>query len=379
LRKRLGGFNLAKVKKALRYATLPAIVAFINIFLVVFPRETIAAAREGIVLWGVSVAPALFTFMTGVNMLSGLGVLEFIGALAEPAARRLFGVSGKGLSAFVFGIAGGYPMGAKIVGEMRAAGQIDREEALRLLKFANNSGPMFIVGAAGVGMFNSTQTGYLILAGHLTAALILGLIFRRSKNVGAPARKAPALRKVPAGRLLAVAVGGAVESVLKVGGFIVIFRVVTEVLSKCGVFAAAARLLSGFLDAGIAEGIAVGAIEMTNGVARLSAVNGRLSSCAAAAVISWGGLSVHAQSIGFLADSDVPTAPYIAAKAAHGALACLVCLLLHPLFERPMAVPTFAGGGALMSAAGGLQFFGIGAAVLILFGLIGMLSKRLAG
>lgn len=44
--------------------------------------------------------------------------------------------------------------------------------------FCSTSGPMFIVGAVGIGMFESTKFGYILFLSHAISALINGLIFR---------------------------------------------------------------------------------------------------------------------------------------------------------------------------------------------------------
>ena len=51
----------------------------------------------------------------------------------------------------LLGVTGGYPLGADAVARLRRSGALTREQAERALAFCNNSGPAFLVGAAGVG------------------------------------------------------------------------------------------------------------------------------------------------------------------------------------------------------------------------------------
>ena len=44
----------------------------------------------------------------------------------------------------------------------------------------------------------------------------------------------------------------------------------------------------------------------------------------AAALLGWGGLSVHGQSAAVLSGTDLPLGPYLAAKAIHAALSALL-------------------------------------------------------
>ena len=127
----------------------PALVAALTLTLIIFPRESVAAARDGLNLWLNNVLPAVLPFTIGANLLIALGAAGFFGAFLEPLMRRVFGLPGAGAFALVIGIVSGYPIGAKVVCDMRLRGEISRDEAQRLISFVNNSGPLFVLGARG--------------------------------------------------------------------------------------------------------------------------------------------------------------------------------------------------------------------------------------
>ena len=60
--------------------------------------------------------------------------------------RPLFNVPGEGAFAFLMGLISGYPVGAKIVTDLKDNNLCTTEEAERMLCFTNNSGPLFIIG-----------------------------------------------------------------------------------------------------------------------------------------------------------------------------------------------------------------------------------------
>ncbi len=70
---------------------------------------------------------------------------------------------------------------------MRSRGDIGREEAENLLGFCNNSGPAFIIGAAGVGGFSSSGAGVLLYFSHAAAALMTGILLSRRTFVSSAA------------------------------------------------------------------------------------------------------------------------------------------------------------------------------------------------
>ena len=182
--------------------------------------DVIGCARSALRLCAELILPSLFPFFVLSILLCKLGLPALLGRLLSPAAARLFGVSGAGVSALFIGLCGGYPMGAAYIAEMYGDGSIGREEAERLLGFCNNSGPAFIVG------------GLLLYAVHISAAVITGLLLPR-KRVSAAA-PAPRAKPLPFSAALPQAVRQAVSSVLAVCGFVVCFTVLAGLLDARG-------------------------------------------------------------------------------------------------------------------------------------------------
>ena len=108
----------------------------------------------------------------------GLGVVHFVGALLEPIMRPVFRIPGVGAFAVAMGLAGGYPIGARITGELHRKGLCNLVESERLLAFANTADPLFIVGAVAVGMFGMPELGAALVAAHYLGAVVVGLGMR---------------------------------------------------------------------------------------------------------------------------------------------------------------------------------------------------------
>lgn len=319
---------------------IPLVVVFINASIILFPREALAAARGGLSLWLDNVLPALLPFAVGINILGALGFTRFLGVLLEPLMRPLFRVPGVGGFALITGLMSGSPLGAKVTAALRKDGLISAAEARRLVGFTNNCGPLFIIGAVGVGLFGDAATGYFIFVVHMLAALAVGLVFRcfgtdkveRIKK-GLLTRACAEMRegraKTGFGGILATSVTDAMETMLLVGGFIILFAVIIGIGQAMGLFAA----LAGFFNAEqLVAGAATGFLEITAGARDLAGVGGRGALIAAAAVISWGGLCIHAQSLGFISKTDIGAAPYILGKSLHATFAAALAFLLYPVY-----------------------------------------------
>ena len=310
---------------------IPIIVALFNIFLVLNPTEMVKAGREGLMLWFNQVLPTLLPFVVGANLLAGLGFIHFMGAIMAPVMVPVFKVPGAGAYALLTGITSGYPMGAKAVAQLREMKQIKRQEAQRLIAFCNNAGPLFVIGFVGAGLFGSVRYGYILLVSHLIAALIIGIVtglfVKDSELSKADSGLHEAFNKYRDfrkehyegfGSVLGSSIKNAMESMVLVGGFIIVFCVVIKALEIGGLF--------DYLDQ-YGDGIAAGLLEVANG-AKMLTQGGPPNSAvlaATAAIISFGGLSVHGQTAHFIKDTDIKLAPYLAAKVLQAFIAGVVC------------------------------------------------------
>ena len=120
-----------------------------------WPQESMAAARDGLALCGNVIIPSLFPFFVLASLVVDLGLAAYLGRALEPVMRPLFHISGSCAAAVAMGFIGGYPVGARTALQLYQQGLCTKTEAERLLSFCNNSGPAFILGVVGAGVFGS--------------------------------------------------------------------------------------------------------------------------------------------------------------------------------------------------------------------------------
>ena len=160
-----------KIKKLF----IPACICLFTMFLLVFSNSNLSSAKTGLSLWANSVVPSLLPFFIATELLGYTNVVSILGKLLNKFMRPVFNVPGEGAFPFIMGIISGYPMGAKIVSDFKNQGICTNEEAERLLAFTNNSGPLFIIGTVGIGLFKDTNTGILLFLTHILACITVGL------------------------------------------------------------------------------------------------------------------------------------------------------------------------------------------------------------
>ena len=135
--------------------------------LVLWPEQAMEAMRDGIKLCGNVILPSLFPFFVLSSLVVELGMSRYLGRLLEPVMAPLFYVNGNCAAALALGFVGGYPVGARTAIQIYENGQCSRTEAERMLAFCNNSGPAFIRGVVGAGVFGSGTVGLLLYLAHL--------------------------------------------------------------------------------------------------------------------------------------------------------------------------------------------------------------------
>ena len=269
--------------------------------------------RDGISLCLASVIPALFPFFVAAQLLTALGAAEVLGRAAGPLFRRLFGINGAGAAAFLLGLLGGYPVGAKAAGSLVRQGLLSPEDGARLLTFCNNAGPAFILGIVGGGVFHSPRAGVWLYLLHAASSTAVGLLLCRAGGRKPPTvpRTAPAVPvKKPTASLAAAfieAVQSGVRAMAGVCGFVIFFLVLLRLAEEA---------------LGSLPPLAAGLLELTNGILRLTP--DRRGFITAAGLLGWGGLSVHGQTAAVLGGSGVSLRRYLPAKALQGALSAVL-------------------------------------------------------
>ena len=256
--------------------------------LLLLPEVSAQAARDAMLLCAQTLIPSLFPFFVLSSLLIACGASELLSALLSPLMRPLFGLSGTGAAALALGLCGGYPVGARTAAELVENGALSQEEGERLLAFCNNAGPGFLLGVCGAGVFSSSRAGAALYLIHVAAALCAG-------------------------------VQNALTGCLNVSAFVVFFTVL-------------ARLLLHFLPEAFASSLPcallLGFLELTSGVLSLPCSRAGFLSCAA--LLGWGGMSVHFQTRSMLAASPLSARYYLKGKVLQALLSLLLALPALP-------------------------------------------------
>ncbi len=342
---------------------------FLAGMIVVNPAQSLEAGRSALVLCANVLIPSLLPFFICANILIYSGGAAFFGRFLSFFMKPLFNVNGAGALALATGMISGYPSGAAVTCRLYDAGAVTRDEAHRLLAFTNNSGPLFIMGAVGVGIYGSPRLGVILYVSHVLAALLTGVVFRFFGAGGKALPSAPSTAN-DAQNLLGNAISDSVKSIINLCGYVVFFAVLTAVLEKSGIIGLLTTMFVG-TKADTSLLLTKGLFEMATSISAVRSTNFAAVSC----VLAVGGLSVLFQTQSFTSKSGLSIKTYIFGKLLCGGFSALITRLI--LAFNPVEIEVFAAAVTSLKIKMFLYYllgaFGMGISIFALFSFISLI------
>jgi len=327
-------------KSYFKTIAIAIILISLMISMILFPKETYSAAERGLNMWWGIVFPSLLPFLVIGELLGSFGIVAFLGVLLEPIMRPIFRVPGVGGFVMALGMVSGFPAGAKMTANLRKQEQLTKVEAERLVGFTNTANPLFIFGAIAIGFFHEPRIGIILAIAHYGGNLLVGFLMRfhgRNNHRTAQQIKTKVtlssainamhqtrVRETRAfGKIFADAVSSAVQTLLMIGGFIIIFSVLNKILFEIGSTNLISQVLQLFLPDSLTNSIVAGFFEMTLGIQLASSAKAPmlLTMILVSVILGFAGLSIHAQVASILAETDISYKPFLLAKLLHATLA----------------------------------------------------------
>jgi len=225
----------------------------------------------------------------------------------------------------------------------------------------------YFICTKSVGMFNSSKIGILIVTSHYIGAIIVGIIFsfykRSHSNYTSLAPNNNLLKRAfkqlsksnnsdfSIGIILGNAVKNSFNTILMVGGFIVLFAVVVRMLELLGIIEMITSILFTLLlpfkvSPTVIRSFVSGLFEVTLGaklVADSMGIDFGTKIAIASFIIGWSGFSIHAQVSSIIGSTDIKPSLYLLAKALHATLSAIIAYISFPLFSNffALSIPVY--------------------------------------
>lgn len=170
------------------------LAVYLTYLLLRYPAQALSYAATGLVLWFRKMIPTLLPFMILSGIMIRMNLTGRFARFFHPLFRRIWGTSLNGSYALLMGMLCGFPMGARVIGELCQAGKLSEEEGSYLLAFCNNIGPIYFLSFVMSTL--SLEGNYLPFAIMYGVPLFYGCLLRGIRTL--KSRKGNACRILPA-------------------------------------------------------------------------------------------------------------------------------------------------------------------------------------
>lgn len=136
---------LRKFKDAFFQLLFTLLALYLTFLLLRYPARSLDYAYTGLILWFRKMIPTLFPFMILSGIMVRMNLTEGFARFFHPLFHKIWGTSPNGSYVILMGMLCGFPMGARVVGELCQTGKLSEKEGAYLLSFCNNIGPIYFL------------------------------------------------------------------------------------------------------------------------------------------------------------------------------------------------------------------------------------------
>ncbi|MBO5449179.1 MAG: nucleoside recognition protein [Ruminococcus sp.] len=269
------------------------------------------------------IIPSLFAFMAVSQIVISSGVYKYISMPFYPIAKYVTAIPPELFFVFLMGSLAGYPVGIKLLGDMKSKGTVSDKTAEIMSVFCCCGGPAFYSGTVGLAVFGSQKIGMLIFVSVLGANFLSACLICRIKK---PEGVCRATRIKFSAETITSGVRSAGSSLFTICAMIIFCSALLAVIDSLGLFRYIQSLF-GLSDNEIT--LIRSCLEITN----LTQIQGMPYNLLPyiAAVCSFGGFCVIAQILA-LNGAAFSLKYFILSRPFNAALSALICYLCKPLF-----------------------------------------------
>ncbi len=319
---------------------LTCVLFFIIILIISNPTRYTSGTISGLKLFFFSVLPGLFPFMLLTKLITEIGLVFNLSQRLDKFSYKIFGTPGISIYTFIMSIVSGYPIGAKIIGDLYQKSQISQKDAQKMSIFCTTSGPIFVIGSVGVMMFKSFKIGLILYFSHILSGAILGIFYNlltKKHTLQFEKPKQLIISTKPA-NIISNCVNQTINSLFVVGAYITIFYLIGEILDSLKIFTILSNLCLPVLSKiGLSSnnfnGIIYGILEVTRGTKTLSLSISATSVVITSGILSFSGFSIIMQSMAFLKEAKIKAHNFVLSKCVHAILSMFICLILLIIFK----------------------------------------------
>ncbi|MFI3170959.1 MAG: transporter [Eubacteriales bacterium] len=305
-------------------------VLFLFFLLLIFPMETLNGATAGLLLWYQVLLPTLLPFIIVSTLLIKTKAYQTIYKFTGSTIGKFFHTTQGGTLAVIIGFLCGYPMGAKVINDLRMQDTISEQEAKYLLSFCNNTSPMFIISYFIYQILEDTSLLFPTFLALYSAPILVSFFTRRIYKIDSKSYLAYEPQNLPpksnsrfSYKVLDDIIMDSISLILKIGGYVMLFSIFiclsTTLTSR---YMPSLRYL-------------IPLLEITNGLNIYRSLNPELLQYSSMLfLVSFGGLCAVGQTQCVLDSQELKISHYFFQKIITAIIAVIIGVLLFTIIHK---------------------------------------------
>ncbi|MGN1328229.1 MAG: hypothetical protein ACI4V4_00850 [Eubacterium sp.] len=281
--------------------------------LIIFSGDAKQGALNGLILAQNTIIPSLTPLLIIFLIIMKTGAKDVLSKCFGFISHCAFNLPYVTFPAIFLGLLGGYPTGPLLTKELFDNGEIDENQAKRMLRFNFCGGAGFIITAVGTAVMQNTRAGIILFSSNFLASVIVGFVLSftqkrtREKFYSFTERE-------NFGDALSDATSSAVNSVLNITAFIILFSALSQIITVDSRFTPL--------------------IEITNGICSKN----NFSLPEISAYLAFGGLCIHFQLIGVIKSVHMKLWDFFIFRIIGAVLSFVICKIILRIFPVELAV-----------------------------------------
>ena len=282
------------------------------LFMLTDSKHALELASQGLLVWFHTMIPTLFPFMILSGILIRTGLSEKIATLFEPILGKVYRLSPNCVYIILMGFLCGFPMGAALITESLSFQRITKEEGKLLLAFCTNIGPVYFIGYVLKNCPTKNPIASICLMYFIP--FFYGLFLRhtifRNTIPYCDKKRSKQVLSIPFLEALEQSLNKGIESITKLGGYMILFNVMNLFLrNRYFCLPYAFQLILGCL------------LEISGGIHVLS--NDSMFYPIAYVLLPFGGLCCIAQTFSMIRESGLHIQNYVYHKVIQSVLTAI--------------------------------------------------------
>lgn len=300
------------------------IILIFCFYILLYPAKAVNASAKGLVLWYDKVLPALLPFSILSNILITSNLLTSVTGFFSAALKHLLPVSENGCFVLFSGFFFGFPMGSKNCAELLRQKKITPSEAEILFIFTNNISPVFINSYI---LYQQLKMPHLfafsLLILYLPPVILADILLHKKASSDNTKKTASRFKSKMNFQIIDAGIMNGFETLVRIGGYIMLFSILSSLLQQLPLPASVKILAVGFL-------------EITNGISYLAdtALPQHIKFILAMMFTSFGGICGLAQTNSMVHDTGLSMKKYVCCKLLLTVISTLAAIITIFLIQH---------------------------------------------